>query len=237
MQSGWRGHTATRVSVNCSAVVFCTLALFVWMPASSAQTPDLVPANLVISPNPVQAGQTLGFSFTVRNAGLGAATITTTTRVRLSASSSAPSPSDPLLASLATPPLAAGASVPLNGSGTVPSSLSAGTYYVWVIADQHHHVLAPEAADEPGARQRQPGIRSGWDAGLGGAALVGLLFQEVLGRPNAQVGVVGDLQRAAAGALGQAPGRWPGCAKRYAGTGTACGSSASPPRTSRDTSP
>ena len=101
----------------------------------AAMPPDLVPSGLVVSLTTVQAGQALSFSFTVRNAGSGGVTITTTTRVRLSASASAPSPSDPLLASLSTSPLAAGASVPLSGSGTVPSTLAAGTYYVWVIVD------------------------------------------------------------------------------------------------------
>ena len=115
----------------------CSGSVTVTVTATGSGAADLlpVPGSLVVSPNPVQVGQTLGFSFTVRNAGSGAATITTTTRVRLSASSSAPSPSDPLLASLATPPLAAGASVPLNGSGTVPDSLAPGVYYIWVTVD------------------------------------------------------------------------------------------------------
>ncbi|GIU77549.1 MAG: hypothetical protein KatS3mg005_0787 [Bryobacteraceae bacterium] len=115
-----------------------------------AGTPDLVPVSgtLVVSPNPVQAGQTLGFSFTVRNQGTAAVNVTTTTRVRLSASASAPSTSDPLLASLPTPPLAAGASVPLNGSGTVPASLAPGTYYVWVIVDADNAVAGQNTAND-----------------------------------------------------------------------------------------
>lgn len=68
--------------------------------------PDLlpVPGTLVINPNPVQAGQSLGLSFTVRNQGNTGVTITTTTRVRLSQSPNSPTSSDPLLASLPTPP-------------------------------------------------------------------------------------------------------------------------------------
>jgi hypothetical protein len=72
------------------------------------------------------------------------------------------------------------------------------------VSDQHHHVFAPEAVDQPGARQWQPWIRGRRNAGLGVAALVGLLLQEVLGRTNAKIGVVGDLQGAAAGTLRKA---------------------------------
>jgi hypothetical protein len=107
---------------------------------SGVGTLDLMPTGLVISPNPVQAGQTLSFSFTVRNSGLAMVTSTTITRVRLSRSGTTVTQADPLLASLPTPPLAARASLPLNGSGTVPSSLTPGTYYVWVLVDDDRQI-------------------------------------------------------------------------------------------------
>jgi hypothetical protein len=65
-----------------------------------------------------------------------------------------------------------------------------------VLADQHDHVRAPEASDQPCARERQPWISAGRDTRLDGTALVGFLLQEVLRRPDAQVGIVGDLEGA-----------------------------------------
>jgi len=71
---------------------------------------------------------------------------------------------------------------------------------IWAHVDDD--VLALVAADERRARQRQPRIERRFHTRFRCAAVVGRLAQEVLGRPDAEVGVVGDLQCAAAGALG-----------------------------------
>src|SRR5581483_3291467 len=65
-------------------------------------------------------------------------------------------------------------------------------------------VLTLIAPDERRTGQRQARIERRLHARFGRAAVVGRLAQEVLGRADAQVGVVGNLQRAAAGALGEA---------------------------------
>src|SRR5581483_2671021 len=68
-------------------------------------------------------------------------------------------------------------------------------------------VLALVAANEWRAGQRQPGIERRLHARFGRAAVVGRLAQEVLGRPDAEIGVVRNLERALAGAFGEAAPR------------------------------
>jgi hypothetical protein len=86
----------------------------------------------------------------------------------------------------------------------VPQLAGGGAHRGAQWAVQPALIFETVLADQPGARQAQWRIRCGRDAGLGAAALVGFAFQEVLGRSDAQAGVVGDLERALAGALGHA---------------------------------
>ncbi|QXD15897.1 peptidoglycan DD-metalloendopeptidase family protein [Rhodocaloribacter litoris] len=100
----------------------------------NSSLPDLVPEELVISPNRVQTGGAAAVSFVVTNRGGGTAPATRT-NVRLSASPTEVTVQDPLLATLATPSLAPGESVTHEMQVTIPGNLAPGTYYVWVIVD------------------------------------------------------------------------------------------------------
>lgn len=100
---------------------------------TASSNPDLITQNFNMSPNPVNAGSNLAISFDVKNQG-GSTSNACTTNVRINQSSSSVSSSDPLIASLSTPSLAANATTTLNTNYTVPSTYS-GTYYVWVILD------------------------------------------------------------------------------------------------------
>ena len=59
----------------------------------------------------------------------------TTTALQLSASSEGPSADDPLLDSVATGGIDAGASAVLETTVTIPSAQSLGTYYIWAAVD------------------------------------------------------------------------------------------------------
>jgi hypothetical protein len=81
-------------------------------------------------------GDTIGLSFTVTNVSTSAAAPATTTRLRIG-SGLTMSPSDPVLAAISTPALAAGASTTQTTSVTIPN-LPAGTYYFFLSVDEDH---------------------------------------------------------------------------------------------------
>jgi uncharacterized protein (TIGR03437 family) len=96
----------------------------------------------------VAAGGTLTVSFTIRNQGTGTAAATTT-RLRLGGATS--NINDPTLVDIATPSLAAGATQSFNQTVTIPATTTAGTYYIWVVADAlfqlgSSHYVTPSSA-------------------------------------------------------------------------------------------
>src|SRR5579883_2082188 len=74
-------------------------------------------------------------------------------------------------------------------------------------ADVDDDVLSLESADERRPRQRQPRIERWLHSRLRCAAIVNRLPQEVPGRPDTEISIVGDLECTPAGALGQAAPR------------------------------
>jgi len=132
MQSGGSDHTGQRVSFKFGAVVSCVLTLLFWTSVSSAQTPHLVIQGISFSPASVSPGGSVVVSWTVKNQGSGTASASTTV-VRITSSSSSAAGTN--LAQVSTGSLAAGQSVTQSATVTAPST--AGTYYVWVIADNY----------------------------------------------------------------------------------------------------
>ncbi len=98
------------------------------------QQSDLVPQNLTVNPTSGLAGSNASVSFTIYNQGIGIANASTTD-IRISTSNSSVTTSDPLLAQINTPSIAAGGSNQVTQSVAIPNNLSPGTYYVWVILD------------------------------------------------------------------------------------------------------
>ena len=74
-----------------------------------------------------------------------------------------------------------------------------------LLADSDDHVLPLVAPHQERAGLRQPRILGRGNPGLARAGGVGFILQEALRGPDAQVGVVGDLQCPAAGPLRKAP--------------------------------
>ena len=72
-----------------------------------------------------------------------------------------------------------------------------------VLPNANDDILTPVASHQFGAGHREPRVLGRRDARLKRAALVQVHFQEVLGCPNAEVCVIGDLQCAAARAFGE----------------------------------
>ena len=102
-------------------------------PISNAYS-DLFTQNLKASPISGAAGSSDTVSFMIKNQGINNSD-TSTTHIRITTSNSLVTTSDPLLASLNTPSITAGATYIMNQPVTIPSNLNAGTYYVWVILD------------------------------------------------------------------------------------------------------
>jgi uncharacterized protein (TIGR03437 family) len=133
-------------------------------------TPDLMPQSVSLSTTSVAAGGTLTVSFTILNQGTGAAPATTT-RLRLGGATS--NINDPTLVDIPTPALAAGATQPFSQAVTIPSTTTAGTYYIWVVADalfqlgQSHYVT------------RSAALTVGGGGGGGGTALPDLIPQNL----------------------------------------------------------
>ncbi len=99
--------------------------------ADPPQFADLIPASILLGANTVEIDGTLHVSWNILNQGGDAADHTSTTAVRITSSAASPAGSN--AATVATSALAAGASVAQSADITVPHT--AGTYYVWIIAD------------------------------------------------------------------------------------------------------
>ena len=100
-----------------------------------AAQPNLQPQYVSLSSYTVQAGQSLTAYWTMTNSGNGncAASVT---GLRLGTSSSSHPNTDPtMVLSYPTPAISAHSSVAQSTTVTIPAGTAAGTYYVWVVAD------------------------------------------------------------------------------------------------------
>lgn len=99
----------------------------------STLLPDLVVDTVTATPTSAAPGASVTVAFTVRNQGAGAIG-TTTARIRL-ASGTTIQLTDPLLAEVTVPGLAAGVTNTQSRSLTVPAGTSAGNYFMGVTAN------------------------------------------------------------------------------------------------------
>jgi hypothetical protein len=133
-QSGTRSSHPRRILLPCIAV---TLLLGLRLPslATAQQLPNLVPQNITLNKSSVEAGSTLTINWTLANTGNGSSP-STVTGVRLNQSSSSGN-TQPYTAfsNVAMPALNANSSTPQSTTITIPSGTAAGTYYIWIIAD------------------------------------------------------------------------------------------------------
>jgi hypothetical protein len=95
--------------------------------------PDLVVQTIGFSPTSVGAGSSVAVNWTMKNQGSATANASSTV-VRITSSNSTAAGSD--LGTVSTASLTAGQSVAQNVTVTAP--MTAGTYYVWVIADDYN---------------------------------------------------------------------------------------------------
>lgn len=102
----------------------------------STPHPDLAATDIAYAIPSGLPSDTITLSVTVTNVSSNAAAPATTTRIRIG-SGLTMSPSDPIVATIATPPLAAGASTTQTTSFTLPN-LPAGTYYFFLSVDEEH---------------------------------------------------------------------------------------------------
>src|SRR5258708_6289409 len=109
-----------------------TTAVFLIISATAYALPDILPKKITLTPSSVAANGMVTVSFTVTNQGDTSAGATTT-RLRINSSSTTETTSDPVLADISTPAIAAGASTSLSTNVNVGSTT--GTRYVWVILD------------------------------------------------------------------------------------------------------
>ncbi len=128
-QPGERSLTVTNLDSGLSSEPFVFSVI-----DNSTELSDLIIQNLTVVPSSAQPGDSITVSFDIFNQGAGAAAASIT-NIRITESASAVTTSDPLLASVSTPSLAAGESFEVNKAVTVPSDLQEGSYYIWVIAD------------------------------------------------------------------------------------------------------
>lgn len=114
------------VSTGAGVVLFT----FTQTVGASAATSDLLAQSVVFTPGTTTAGGNVTVNWSIVNQGsAGAAASTTVVRITNSATSSAGTN----LASIGTPAMAAGASA--SQQAVVAAPATAGTYYVWVVAD------------------------------------------------------------------------------------------------------
>ena len=99
----------------------------------STPRPDLAATDISMPPAAAQAGDTFAVTVVVSDAGDAAAAPATTSRIRIGSGTTL-SPSDPIVATIPTPPLAPGASTTQTATVTVPN-LPAGTYYLFLSVD------------------------------------------------------------------------------------------------------
>jgi fibronectin type 3 domain-containing protein len=102
----------------------------------STPHPDLAATDITFALPAGSSGDPLAVAFTVTNVSTSAAAPATTSRIRIGSGLTV-SPSDPIVAAVATPPLAAGASTTQTASITIPN-LPAGTYYFFLSVDEDH---------------------------------------------------------------------------------------------------
>jgi fibronectin type 3 domain-containing protein/PKD repeat protein len=102
----------------------------------STPRPDLAATDITFALPAGNSGDPLVVSFTVTNISTSAAAPATTSRVRIG-SGLTMSASDPIVAAVATPPLAAGANTTQTTTVTIPN-LPAGTYYFFLSVDEDH---------------------------------------------------------------------------------------------------
>ncbi|GEM_PF-5136872 len=121
----WRMNNPSRV--------FFGDQVYVQIVVTSAKS-DLIPQNLAVTPNSGPAGSNATVSFTVRNQGSGTAN-SSTTNIRINTSTSNVTTTDPLLASISLPSIAAGGTYSVNQPVTIPSNRPTGTNYIWAILD------------------------------------------------------------------------------------------------------
>ena len=134
--SSQRQFTCTPITAGVSVVVGYSVPGFigplppVLTATAAADSPDLVVQNLTFSPTSVAPGGPLQVSFAIANAGTATANASTAVvRINQSATSSAGTN----LATVNVAALATGASVNLAPSVSAPAT--AGSYRVWVLAD------------------------------------------------------------------------------------------------------
>jgi fibronectin type 3 domain-containing protein len=101
----------------------------------STPRPDLVATDITFALPAGRAGDEIAVAITVTNGGSAAAAVTTS-RIRIG-SGLTMSPSDPILAGVATPPLAPDASTTQTTTVTIPN-LPAGTYFFFLSVDDDH---------------------------------------------------------------------------------------------------
>jgi fibronectin type 3 domain-containing protein len=102
----------------------------------STPRPDLAATDISMPPAAAQPGDTFTVAITVSDAGDAAAASATTSRIRIGTGTTF-APSDPIVAAIATPPLAPGASTTQTATITMPN-LPVGTYYLFLSVDDDH---------------------------------------------------------------------------------------------------
>lgn len=109
--------------------------------------PNLAPTNVKASPTSVNAGNTVTVTWVMKNGGSAAAAATTTS-IRLGTSETAYPGDGDALANVATGEIAAGASLSQHATISIPSTLAAGRYFVWIGADAAGVLTQTTTADD-----------------------------------------------------------------------------------------
>lgn len=111
-------------------------------PACDRAMPDLVTRGVEIDRLHVRAGERVSVTLQVWNLGTAPA-VATSTRLRLGAESARSRITDLVLGDQPTPEIAAGESVSLAATVTVPDGTPPGVYYVWAVADNGSATIEP----------------------------------------------------------------------------------------------
>ena len=115
------------------ALTLAFLVFFLaWSSAAFGALPNLVPQNITLNKSSGSPGDTLTINWTLANTGSGSSP-STVTGVRMNQSSS--SPSGTTITNVSMPALSANSSTPQSATITIPAGTAAGTYYIWIIAD------------------------------------------------------------------------------------------------------
>jgi hypothetical protein len=101
---------------------------------STVPRPNLVPQNITLSRYFATAGQQISVAWTITNSGA-ANCPPSTTGLHIGTSATAPPAADSIDLDVPTPAINAGAFVRQTNMITLPANTTAGTYYLWVIAD------------------------------------------------------------------------------------------------------